>query len=222
MESWPAPGPVLGDWGYRDEPSPVVQGAWAQMAMWIHFPVCCLCLNKSNHFLSTNPVLGALVGTRGAPAPLHHSCPPGAYRLLTEIRSACETVTNAIRPSQCCWGSCNISRRAQLAPAAVGRGRIPRVVRKEVGFKLFSAGRIVHVQLGRTWNRILRRNIIHLVVRKQKTCSGDTEASLVQPRGEEEGTMGLHTREKRDVLSYRRKPSSGSCRGERGDWESRC
>lgn len=40
----------------------------------------------------------------------------------------------------------------------------------------------------------------NLEVGKQETCSGDREASLVQPRGGEEGRVGLCTRGKRDVL----------------------
>lgn len=64
-------------------------------------------------------------------------------------------------------------------------------------------------------NRILRRNIITVVVGKQGTCSGDTEASLVQPWGGQESTVGLPTREKREMLSYRRKHASGCCSRER-------
>lgn len=77
-----------------------------------------------------------------------------------------------------------------------------------MGFKLLSAGKTVHVQAGRTWHSILRRNIITGKVGKPEAWSADREAGLIQPRGGEEGGMGLCAREKRDVLNYGRKLSS--------------
>ena len=87
---------------------------------------------------------------------------------------------------------------------------VPRGVRKKVGFKLFSAGRVVHVQVERMLHSILRKEYCtSLEVGMQETCPGVGEACLVQLRTGEEGGMGLCTRAKGDVLSSRRKLSHG-------------
>lgn len=55
----------------------------------------------------------------------------------------------------------------------------------------------------------------------QETCSGDGEASLVQLRIGEEGSVDLCTRAKGDMLNHRRKLSSWALQwGEKGlEWQ---
>lgn len=63
-------------------------------------------------------------------------------------------------------------------------------------------------QVQRTLHSILRKEYHNsLEVGMQETCSGVRKACRVQLRTGEEGSMGLCTRAKGDVLSSRRKPS---------------